>query len=545
MTGQDKVRNPWFILAVICIPVFVGSLDLTVVSAFLPELIDELDIDLINGIDNTAWVLTAYLLAYTISLTFMGRVSDLVGRRWVYAVCLLIFIVGSIWVAIAHQWPTDLLDEWYRRNGIRLARGEVNLHVLIAGRVVQALGAGALVPVSLALVGDLFPPERRAQPLGLVGAVDTLGWVLGHLYGGVFIQIMPWQGLFWMNVPLTLFALVVTLWVLRGAPSYRVKGSFDLLGAALIAGALICLNVGLGSNIDIGTMDSFDSMSSVPPYAGELLLLGGLLFLAFLFVESVSLRKLVLNLFRKTKHSLRPRDPLIDLRMFGKRNIGFGSLTNFFIGYCLFIGLVSVPILVNVRLESSDQLSEAALEVGILLSALTVPMALVTVPGGMLSDRIGYSRTIVSGLVIAIAGFLSIYFTWNIDIERIVIVIEMAIVGVGLGMTFSPISASVINAASDSERGVASALVLVLRLVGMTLSVSSLTTFALNRVRALADVRDVTTANLLEVAPDITADVLAEFGLIGAILCGIAILPALMIRSDQDVHSGPDAQEHP
>ena len=539
---QGGVRNPWLILAVICIPVFVGSLDLTVVSAFLPELIDELEIDLINGIDNTAWILTAYLLAYTISLTFMGRVSDLVGRRWVYAVCLITFIIGSIWVAIAHQWPTDMLDEFYRRNGWRLARGQVNLHVLIAGRVVQALGAGALVPVSLALVGDLFPPERRAQPLGLVGAVDTLGWVLGHPYGGVFIQIMPWQGLFWMNVPLTLFALVVTLWVLRGAPSYRVKGSFDFLGAALIAGALICLNVGLGSNIDIGTMDSFDNMSSVPPYAGDLLLLGGVLFLGFILVESVSIRKWVLNMFRKTKQSLRPSDPLIDLRMFRKRNIAFGSLTNFFIGYCLFIGLVSVPILVNVRVGSTEELSQAALEVGILLSALTVPMAIATIPGGILSDRIGYSRTIISGLVIAIIGFIAIYLTWNIDIERIAIIVEMAVVGMGLGLTFSPISASVINAASDNERGVASALVLVLRLVGMTLSVSSLTTFALTRVRAMAGVRDVTTANLLEAAPDITAEVLAEFGLIGAVLCAIAILPALMVRSDQDVLSGPSAQ---
>ncbi|MFW5748750.1 MAG: MFS transporter [Chloroflexota bacterium] len=531
------VGNPWLILAVISIPVFVGSLDLTVVSAFLPALVEELQIDLLNGIDNTAWVLTAYLLAYTVSLTFMGRVSDLIGRRAVYAVCLIVFIAGSILVAIAHQWPTDLLDEIYRRNGLRLSRGEVNLHAIIFGRVIQALGAGALVPVSLALVGDLFPPGKRAQPLGLIGAIDTLGWVLGHLYGGVFIQIMPWQGLFWMNVPLTLFALVVTLWALRNVPSYRSKGRFDFLGAAMIIGALTCLNIGLGSNIDIGS--NLDTLRGVPPYAGSLLALGAVFFLLFILVESVNLKALVINLVTEQKRSLRVRDPLLDLRMFRRRNIGLGSLTNFFVGYCLFIGLVSVPILINVRIETSADLDRAALEVGLLLSALTVPMAMATIPGGMLSQRIGYSRTIVMGLSISIVGFLLIWFTWDINVSDLTVVLEMAIVGVGIGLTFSPISAAVINAATDAERGVASALVLILRLTGMTLSVSSLTTYALNRVRLQANVRDINVGNLLEVAPAITADVLAEFGLIGAGLCAIAIIPALFIRDDQDIASGP------
>ncbi len=534
-------RNAWWILAVISIPVFVGSLDLTVVSAFLPELINELNIDLVS-LDSTSWVVSAYLLAYTISLLFMGRVSDLLGRRWVYAICLITFIVGSILVAVAHQWPTELLDDYYRRNGIRLLRGEVTLHAIIIGRVVQALGAGALVPVSLALVGDLFPPGKRAQPLGFIGALDTLGWVLGHLYGGIFIQIMPWQGLFWMNVPLTLFALVITLWALRNAPSFRAKGGFDWLGLTFIAGSLTALNIGLGSSIDIGGMSSFENMSSIPPYATELLFISAGLFLAFIVVELVSVRQIVFNLFRRTKQSIRKIDPLIDLRLFiQRRNIGFGSLTNFFIGYCLFIGLVSVPILVNVRIESSSQLQQAALEVGILLSALTVPMAIATIPGGYLSQRIGYRNAIFTGLIIAAIGFAAVWLTWDINITRPVIVLEMAIIGIGIGLTFSPISAAVINAADDSQRGVAGAMVLVLRLVGMTISVSSLTTYALNRVAKIAGERGVGVGNLLDAAPEITVEVLGEFGLIGMVLCLIALLPAAFIRADEDVDSGPQA----
>src|SRR5690606_23602726 len=167
--------------------------------AFLPELIIELELPLQTTLNDAAWILSGYLLAYTVSMTFMGRVSDLVGRRSVYVACLVIFLLGSVLVAAAHQWPTQFIYGLYRRLGERPDIAYVNLQVIILGRVVQALGAGALVPVSLALVGDLFPPERRARPLGLVAATDTLGWVLGHLYGGLMVQVMPWQGIFWVN----------------------------------------------------------------------------------------------------------------------------------------------------------------------------------------------------------------------------------------------------------------------------------------------------------------------------------------------------------
>lgn len=534
MTSQTTKTNPnaWWVLAVISIPVFVGSLDLTVVSAFLPELINELNID-IESIDSTAWILTAYLLAYTISLTFMGRVSDLIGRRTVYAISLIVFMIGSVMVAIAHEFPTDLLNDYYRQNGIRLLRGEVTLHAIIIGRVVQAIGAGALMPVSLALVGDLFPPGKRAQPLGFIGALDTLGWVLGHLYGGIFIQFMPWQGLFWINIPLTTFALIVTLWALRKVKSYRTSGRLDILGLIFIAGSLTALNIGLGSSIDFGGMSDFDTMSTLPPYATELLLISLFLLIGFVIVELYDIPQIILNLFRKTKRSIRTPNPLIDIRLFFQSpNIGFGSLTNFFIGYCLFIGLVSVPILVNIRLESSSQLQHAALEVGILLSALTIPMAIATIPGGLLSQRVGNRLAVIIGLVVAAIGFASIWQTWDVDITRELIIVEMAIVGIGIGLTFSPISATVINAVDDSKRGMAGALVMILRLVGMTISVSSLTTFALHRVAQIANQRSIDLDNLMTAAPSITVEVLAEFGLIGMVLCLLALIPAFFIQPD-------------
>jgi len=554
---EQKGWNPWVVLVIMCLPVFIGSLDLTVVSAFLPELIVQLELPPQTGLDDAAWVLGAYLLADTIGLTFMGKFSDLFGRRRIYTICMMLFIIGSVLVAVAHLWPTDLLYSVYRRLGERPDRAYVNLQAIIFGRVIQAFGAGALVPVTLALVSDMFPAGKRARPLGLVGAVDTLGWVLGHLYGGVLIYFFhqneagfvnffrsigldwpapDWKALFWINVPLMLIALVAMLWGLRNVPMKRISGRFDYIGAVLITGTLVGLNIGLGANIDVGVgTGSFEELSVIPPYAVPLLSLALICFLLFILVES------------------RVRDPLFDLKMFRKRNISAGLIANLIVGYCIFIGLVVVPILVNIRLESADQISSAARDVGFLLSALTVPMALAALPGGLLSDRIGYAKTVVLGLSLSIVGFLLIWQTWYLEIPTGTIALEMALVGMGFGLTFSPISTAVINAADNAQRGVASALVIILRAVGMTVSVSSLTAFALQRVNSLAGAElqglGLDTAIYTDTYARITVNVLGELGLLGAVLCGIALVPALMLKQDEILPTEeipqPDKRELP
>lgn len=518
-TPAPSPRNLWLILALVCVPVFIGALDLTIVSAFLPDLILSLNLPLQTGLDDAAWIVSGYLLAYAVSMTFMGRVSDLWGRRTVYIICLVVFIVGSVIVAAADGIFTEWAYGLMRRMGERPDRAYVTLAVIIFGRVVQALGAGALVPVSLALVADLFPKERRARPLGIIGAVDTLGWVLGHLYGGIFVQYFPWQGLFWANVPLTLIALVLMLWALRGVKEVRHTGRFDLFGAILIVLALTGLTLGLGANIEVGTsVSGFEELSPLPPYALPVLGGAALAFALFILVES------------------RVKQPLVNLKLFLRRGVGAGAMTNLLIGYVLFAGLVFVPILVNVQALDVESLKEAALQVGIMLSALTIPMAIAAVVGGSLSERIGVRYTTLIGLGLAIVGFFWVWQTWELGINYGLVAIQMFVAGTGIGLTFSPISASVINAAHDDERGVASALVIVLRLVGMTLSVSTLTAIALNRVNTLAAARLGTALDPLQL-PDqyasITIEVLGEMGLLVGILCVIALIPAFFLPNDR------------
>lgn len=543
LSTSGRRINPWLVLALACIPVFVGSLDLTIVSAFLPEIIVNLELPVQTVLDDAAWIVTGYLLAYTISMILMGRASDLIGRRRAFIICLVIFMVGSFIVAEVDPnarggFSGLIYDLAYRLQGTRPDPGSSALLAIVIGRVVQALGAGAIVPVSLALVGDLFPAGKRAKPLGLIGAVDTLGWVLGHLYGGVMVNLFSqhratfeswiaslgldwgapdWRTLFWINLPVSLIALVATWWVLRGAPQVRSQGRFDWLGALLITGALICLVLGLGANIDIAaTTSGFDELGGLPPYAVPLLLVAAVLFAAFALVE------------------LRSRDPLLDLRIFRRRNIALGSIANAFVGFCLVIGLVSVPILVNIRQPDASTLAQAALQVGILLSALTVPMALAAIPGGWLSDRFGQRAAAITGFVLALIGFVLIWQTWTLDLADGVIALEMALVGVGLGLTFSPISASVINSAEADHLGTASALVIIMRLLGMTVGVSLLTALASQRLSILAAGE---LAGLggdpfaaLDVYARLTVQVLTEISLLGALLCAAALIPALLLR---------------
>lgn len=525
-----RSRSPWLILALVSLPVFIGALDLTIISALLPEVIIELQIPLESGLDDAAWMVSGYLLAYTISMTFMGRVSDLIGRRTVYLICLAIFIAGSIWVATADALPANLLYTLARRLGTRPDPTTIDLLSLVIGRVIQAFGGGALVPISMALVGDLFPAHRRAQPLGVIGAIDTAGWVVGHLYGGIMVQLVDWRVLFWLNVPVGVIAFLLIWWLLRDLEQPRATGGFDFAGAALLALTLAFVSIGLGANADV-TLDAttFEDLATLPPYALPMLVGAGLCLILFVVVE------------------LRRPHPLIDLRLFKRRNFGSGNATSLIAGFALMIGLVVVPILINIRAESVAALTETALSVGIVMSALTIPMALAAIPGGWLSDRLGYRTPTTVGLVLAAVGFTLAGLNWFETVTFGEMAVHMLLVGVGLGLTLSPTSAAVLNDAPDDQRGIAAAIDDMLRLMGMTLAASSLTTIALRRISTLASGAIGETIAMTQEAVNIyvtlTAQVVREIALLGALLCVLALIPALRMRGGRAVDATPQ-QRH-
>jgi MFS family permease len=523
-------QYPRLILALVCLPVFIGALDLTIVSAVLPDVIRSLTIE-IQKLDVAGWVVTGYFVSYAISMTFMGKASDLAGRRIVFLICLAIFFVGSWFVAASPGWPTRIAIAVMQRFQDHPNPGFASLYALIAGRVVQAFGAGAMVPVSMALVADLFPPARRALPLGIVGAVDTAGWVLGHFYGGVMVQFVSWPYLFWINLPVVFVIFCITWWGLAGLPRTHVKGGIDWLGVTLLGAALILLNVGLGSP-EIGGEGS----TAAPPEHRVFWVVAA----AVVFVIFLVSQRLV-------------RDPILNLTIFSNRNLSSASGVNLLVGFCIMVALVSVPIFINVA-GAADTM-KAALVTGYLLCAFTVPMALAAIPGGWLSERLGYRWSVVLGLVVAIAGFWMMSF-WKPDMAAQAVAFfdnlrhgpdgaqardtgfmaaGLGLAGIGIGLTIAPIGTAVVNGVREQERGMAASLVIILRLIGMSISMSSMTAYGLRRTTLLSrelihpeDALDL--EKTARVALDVVTKITGEMALIALAVAAAAVAVALLLQ---------------
>jgi len=523
-------QYPRLILALVCLPVFIGALDLTIVSAVLPDVIRSLTIE-IQKLDVAGWVVTGYFVSYAISMTFMGKASDLAGRRIVFLICLAIFFVGSWFVAASPGWPTRIALAVMQRFQDHPNPGFASLYALIAGRVVQAFGAGAMVPVSMALVADLFPPAKRALPLGIVGAIDTAGWVLGHFYGGVMVQFVSWPYLFWINLPVVFVIFCITWWGLAGLPRTDVKGGIDWLGVTLLGAALILLNVGLGSP-EIGGEGS----TVAPPEHRVYWVVGAALAFAVFLVS----QRLV-------------RDPILNLKIFSNRNLSSASGVNLLVGFCIMVALVSVPIFINVA-GAADTM-KAALVTGYLLCAFTVPMALAAVPGGWLSERLGYRWSVVFGLVVAIAGFWMMSF-WKPDMAAQAVAFfdnlrhgfdraqardtgfmaaGLGLAGIGIGLTIAPIGTAVVNGVREQERGMAASLVIILRLIGMSISMSSMTAYGLRRTTILSremigpeDALDL--EKTARVALDVVTRITSEMALISLAVAAAAVVVALLLQ---------------
>jgi MFS family permease len=524
------MKRPGWILAAVCLPVFLGALDLTIVSAVLPAVVADLEVPLQTGLDEAAWAVSGYLLAYAVSMTFMGRVSDIWGRRRVFLLCLAVFFLGSWWVAASPGWPADVANRIARAlAGGRPDRSLMALYAMIFGRVVQAFGAGAMVPVAMALAADLYPPERRALPLGLIGAVDTAGWVLGHLYGGIMVQFFAWPVLFWINLPLIAILFAVIAWALRNLKESRIRVPLDWTGVLWISLALAGWNIGLGAG-DAGAFGA-SSGGAIAPVP---VLLGFLAFGIFLW------------------HELRTPQPLINLRLFRNRNVSAASSLNLLVGFCLMVGLVSVPLFIN--MIGARDLAEGALVSGLLLSAFTVPLALAALPGGWLTGRMGYRLTTLIGMAVALAGF-GLMTAWKPEMasqavslltsgtspeadtiaNTLQMIAGLAFAGIGLGLTIAPVGTAVINAAGESERGIAAAAVIILRLIGMSLSVSLLTTYGLRRTAEIsaelmqgASITDF--ARMAEATVQAVTRVTTEMAWIALAVAAAGLLPAMLLR---------------
>jgi MFS family permease len=469
---------------------FLAALDAYAVVALLPQMLQAVDLP-IDHLEAAAPILTGFLGGYVVAMPLLGAFSDSRGRLPAFAVGLSAFAAGSAVTALAPA-----------------------LGWLVAGRVLQGLGGGALVPLSLALAADLYPAGGRGIAVGAVAALQEAGSVIGPVYGATLAAgLGGWRAVFWLNLPLAALILL-GLWLAtrqRQAPAGAGSGRRDVDWVSAIL-------LGLGLGLAVAALYPDDPgnrplNANVLPFG----LAAAALLLAFGW--------------RQTRHL----EPLVTRGLLRSRAFGGSLSANLLTGCALMVALVDVPVLARGVYQMDT------LQSGLVLSRFLLGIPLGALVGGALSGWLGQRATSAAGLVVAGGAFL-LMSGWGMQELAAAAVRasgELLLCGFGFGLVIAPLSLAVLDRAASRELGLASSLVVLSRSVGMVVGLASLTAFGLARLQQILAVRhcDRLTAGPGSLVAKLTAyetcvrgallQEYREIFLIAAALCGLAALVAV------------------
>jgi MFS family permease len=510
---KTLARGAVLAMVALCAAVFVAALDQTMVLTVMPSIMASLHIG-VERLNDAGWIITAYLLGYTIAMPLFGRLADVWGRRPTTMIALGLFMLGSALCVFITR-----------------------LDLFVAARVVQAAGGGALVPIAMGAAADMFPLARRGLVLGIIGGAAEAGGVLGPIYGAGLSMAWNWRLIFLVNIPLCLILVPLCWWLLRpgAAPSYQdaevapeeqtapgsrrhwwERGRVDYVGAALMALSLAGITIGLGT----GTQMVGDSSQPPSPVNWPWLVVAALAFTGFILYER------------------RVERPLIRLDLFRKPPFAAANIAHFLVGAALIIGMVEIPLYANTLFGLTEIGS------GLLLIRLTLMIPVGAVIGGWLADFIGYRATAIIGFMVASGGYLLVS-RWPLDPTNLQMTVDLLIAGLGFGLVVGPIGATVTSAAGARWMATGSAIVTVSRMIGMVIGLSVLSSWAVRRFNSLALGLDLSIVR----PPGLTDEewnakwaaieqtlhtVFSEFFLIAAIIIGLAVIPALFFYNRRE-----------
>ena len=467
--ARTRTSAPNWLLVTVALGIFFAADDQTFVVTVLPSMIEGIRLPQ-DEFYRAAWIINGYILGYVVAMPLMGRVADVFGHGKIYVLSMVIFMVGSALVAVSP-----------------------NLEWMIGARSFQAIGGGAVVPVAMAIVADVFPPERRALGIAAMAAASEMGGLFGPLWGGSLVQLIGWRGLFWINLPMVAPIALAVWWLAKDRA--RQQAPVDYVGGVLLAGSLSLLTIALTDD---------------PIQPRPLALTLGFYLGAAAFAAGFAWREQL------------TRVPMVALSLFRSVPLSAGHVTNFLVGGGLIVAMVNVPVFTNIVLRDSP------LDGGLNLMRMTVMLPIGALLGGILAGWLGYHRTTALGMAMSGAGFL-VMATWPADVGQVAMTLPLLLAGLGFGLVIAPIGTAVVNAVGEHDRATVSALLTVVRLMGMLVGVALLTSRGLGRFYERAAGIPLEDPAYQRLLTSFEVTTFSETFIAAAVVCFVAVLPAYFL----------------
>ncbi len=407
-------RAQFATLGAVMLGMLLSSLDQTIVGTALPKIVGEL-----NGLDRYSWVVTGYLVASTAGIPIFGKLSDIFGRKWLFLGGIGLFLAGSMLSGLSQS-----MDQ------------------LILFRALQGVGAGAMMPIAQAIIGDIFTPAERGKYQGLLMAVFGLATIVGPTVGGYITDNLSWRWVFYVNVPFAIAAMAVVLAVLPSHTALHKRTTIDWLGSGALIASVVPLLIALSWG---GTTYPWLSPEIVG-LLGAAVLFG----IAFLVIEA------------------RAPEATIPLDLFRNRIFAASAIITFLTSMGMFGAILYVPLFVQAAL------GQTATNSGVILEPMMIGVIVVSIISGWLLSRTGRYKVlaIVGTAVITLGMYLLGQMTAATD--NATLVRNMIVLGVGLGTSMALFTIIVQNAFPIERLGVVTAALAFFRSIGGAVGVALL-----------------------------------------------------------------------